>query len=208
MKKTCIVDYGLGNLHSVSRALQRVDSESVITSDPNVVLQAERVILPGVGAFGRAMQNLNDRNLIDALHTFVASGRPFLGICLGMQLLMDQSEELGVYQGLGIVKGNVIRFPKLPATYKVPHIGYCALDRYGSAWDSTLLDGVKTGSFVYFVHSYVVCPKDKTQALAKTDYGDYDYCAAINKDNVWGCQFHPEKSGPVGLRILSQFVNF
>lgn len=206
-KKSCIVDYGLGNLYSVDRALKWVGSESVISSDPEVIKRADRLVLPGVGAFGQAMQNLAEQNLIEALLDFVKSGRPFLGICLGMQLFMDSSEELGLHEGLKIIKGQVKRFPVLPAKFKVPHIGYCALEQTGVSWGNSLLDGLDIGEFVYFVHSFVVHPEDAWASVAYTNYGNHKYCAVVNKENVWGCQFHPEKSGKAGLHILHNFVH-
>ena len=207
MKTICIVDYGLGNLDSVQRALNYLGAECVISSDPEAIVQSEHVILPGVGAFGTAMRNLRERNLIEALGAYVDKGKPFLGICLGMQLLMDRSEELGVHDGLGFISGEVLRFPNLPSTYKVPHIGYCALNVRDNERDDTILEGVNPGEFVYFVHSFVVVPKDPAHILADTTYGEHVYCSAICKDQIWGTQFHPEKSGATGLRILKNFIN-
>jgi glutamine amidotransferase len=211
--RVTVIDY-LGNLGSVSRALAWLGAEVEITDEPQRVAGAEHLILPGDGAFGYGMQQLRDKELLDPIREFIDSGRPFLGICVGMQVLMSESEEFGRHAGLDIVPGRVVPFPR--GDFKVPHIGWSFLNTPGArtnghgggevAWDGTILADLKPGDSVYFVHSFVAVPRDGAHNLAETEYGDGPFCAVIARDNVTGCQFHPEKSGPVGLRILKRFM--
>jgi len=195
-----IVDYGMGNLRSVEKAVQRVGGTAAITAEPGMVQEADAVILPGVGAFGDAMQNLRDRHLVDALVSHIHSGKPFLGICLGMHLLFEEGEEMGRHAGLGVLPGKVVRFP--PDGLKVPHVGWNQLQ---IRRPSPLLDGVADGSYTYFVHSYYVLPKEESVIVATTEYG-LPYASAVGQGNLLGVQFHPEKSQEIGLRILANFV--
>lgn len=201
-----IIDYGVGNLRSVQKAFERIGAEAVVTSDAAAVSAAEGVVLPGVGAFGDAMRNLRRMGLAEATGDAIAEGRPFLGICLGMQLIFEESEEMGVHRGLGVFRGVVQRFPKPPGTapnpYKVPHIGW---NEIHIRQPSPLLEGITDGSFTYFVHSYYVALEDPAIVLATTDYG-LDFASIVGRDNVFGIQFHPEKSQDVGLRILKNFA--
>lgn len=201
-----VVDYGLGNLYSIERAIRYIGSNTVIADHPESIVKAGCLILPGVGAFGEGMKNIERKGLKEPILSFVASGRPFLGICLGMQLLMDISEELGLHQGLGLIKGDVVRFLNLK--YKIPHVGWNNLRRVdsGMGWNNTILDGIDNKDSVYFVHSYIAVPDDKRHSLAVTTYGGYSFCSVVNKGNIYGCQFHPEKSGVVGLKILRNFL--
>jgi len=200
-----IVDYKMGNLASVRKALSALHYDAIITSDPEVIQNADGVILPGVGAFAPAMANLKEGGLDNAVKKAVSSGKPFLGICLGMQLLFDGSEEGaaegGLIEGLGIIPGTVRRFPATETTdkgLKVPQMGWNSLvDCNGS-----LLSG---GEFVYFVHSFYCDPSDDSVVAARTEYG-IRYCCAVERGNVFATQFHPEKSGEVGLAILSKFA--
>ena len=200
-----IVDYKMGNLASVRKALAALHYDAIITSDPEVIQNADGVILPGVGAFAPAMANLKEAGLDEAVKKAVSSGKPFLGICLGMQLLFDGSEEGaaegGLIDGLGIIPGTVRRFPAAETTdkgLKVPQMGWNSLvDCNGS-----LLSG---GEFVYFVHSFYCDPSDDSVVAARTEYG-IRYCCAVERGNVFATQFHPEKSGEVGLAILSKFA--
>jgi len=202
-----IVDYGMGNLRSVQKALERLGFQAMLTQDPADVSAADGLILPGVGAFGAAMANLERLGLVGAVRDFAASGRPFLGICLGMQLLLSHSEEQGVFRGLDIIKGRVVRFfqPEdagaATANLKVPHMGWNSLHKMP---DCPLLDGVPEAASVYFVHSYYAVPPDEAVA-ATTSYG-IDFCSVIRKGNVFATQFHPEKSGAIGLRMLRNFA--
>lgn len=212
IKKVTVADYGLGNLFSISRALSHIGAEPVITDDPEKIAQAGRLILPGVGAFGEGMHNLSSKNLIEPVRMMAASGRPMLGICLGMQLMMSEGEELGHHEGLDLIQGAVVRFPS-PSTegphYKIPHVGWNSIYRPGhiETWQGTILEGITDGDSVYFVHSYLVVPDDESHTLAETTYGGLTYCSVIRNENIMGCQFHPEKSGETGLKILNNFIS-
>jgi len=205
---TCIIDYRMGNLRSVQKALQRLGGEAVIVRDPEAVRNAERLILPGVGAFTDGMDQLRQAGLDAAIHDYVATGRPMLGICLGMQLLFDASEEDAPNEGLGLVKGRVVRFhedrgeakPRL----KVPHMGWNQIDPSVKP-GNPLFEGVNPGDHVYFVHGYYCVPDDPTVVAATCDYGQ-PFCASVWRDNLFAMQFHPEKSQAVGLKILENFL--
>ncbi|MCS6777485.1 MAG: imidazole glycerol phosphate synthase subunit HisH [Chloroherpetonaceae bacterium] len=207
-----IVDYGMANLRSVEKALLRVGGHPIITSDPHVVARADQIVLPGVGAFCAAMANLEQSGLRDAVLQAIAAGKPFLGICLGLQLLFESSTEMGGARGLGLIPGHVVRFfenappPTLPdgMPLKVPHIGWNALHLPRS---SRLFRDIEEGARVYFVHSYYPEPSDASVVAATTDYG-VDFCCAIEIDHIAATQFHPEKSGTVGLQILRNFVRW
>ncbi len=199
-----IIDYGMGNLRSVQKGFEKVGYSAQVTDDPRVVEKAERLVLPGVGAFRDCMDNLRDGGFIEPIHQFIATGRPFLGICLGFQVLLGESEEFGSHQGLGIIPGKVTRFAEDMQldgeTLKVPHMGWNRIQHR----DIPLFKGVAQDSFVYFVHSYYVQPEDSAVVAATTDYG-IEFCSAICRDNVVATQFHPEKSQQVGLTMLKNF---
>ncbi len=197
---TVIVDYGMGNLRSVEKALAAVGGNPLTSGDPDVVRSAARLILPGVGAFGDAMSNLRNQGLLDALQDAIRSGRPLLGLCLGLQLLFDESEEFGRHHGLGIVPGRVRRFAA-PGLH-VPHVGWNQVEEMRP---DPLLEGVPEGAYFYFVHSYYVEPTDANDQLAKTEYG-HRFCSIARRGAVWGAQFHPEKSQAMGKRLLSNFI--
>lgn len=201
---TVVVDYGLGNLASVARALRHLNSDAVITSDPAQVSAATRLVLPGVGAFATAMANLKERALVGPLLDYAASGRPLLGLCLGMQLLMEESDEGGRHPGLAVIPGRVARLPAAPG-FKVPHIGWNGLQP-SRDWSGTLLAEVKPDDALYFVHSYYVLPAEASDVLASTTHGSFSYCSVIARGRVCGCQAHPEKSSRVGLKILDNFL--
>lgn len=206
--KIVVIDYGVGNLLSVQRGLEHCGADIMFTADPDVVLQAERVVLPGVGAFGNAMQALGDRNLVAPLQQIARRGTPLLGICLGMQLLLDESEEFGITRGLGIIPGRVIAIPQQTisnAPQKIPLIGWNALQSGGIPWQDTLLSDTKQGDAAYFVHSFMAVPADPAHRLADCIYGGHRIPAVIASNRTTGCQFHPEKSGEVGLTILRRF---
>jgi imidazole glycerol-phosphate synthase subunit HisH len=202
-----IVDYGMGNLRSVEKAFLTVGAPAFITSDPDQIAKAERVVLPGVGAFGAAMENLRASGMDQAVKDAVHSGKPFLGICLGMQLLCTDSDELGYYTGLDLIPGRVVQFfqpeDRTPETdrLKVPHMGWNVLDVRTPA--PPLKDFPK-GGMVYFVHSFYVAPTDPGVVAATSTYG-IDFCACVWKDNIFAAQFHPEKSGSLGLAMLKNF---
>ncbi|WP_136607646.1 imidazole glycerol phosphate synthase subunit HisH [Paenibacillus dokdonensis] len=195
-----IVDYGMGNLHSVSKAVERLGVEALVTGDRAEIMKADGIILPGVGAFGDAMEHLRESGLGDVMKEAAAAKRPLLGICLGMQLLFGSSEEHGQHDGLGILPGKVIRFAD--GDYKVPHMGWNRLEFLQK--DNPLLAGLAEGH-VYFVHSYHVLPEVKSDLIAVTDYGQ-PITAIVGRGSVYGMQFHPEKSGELGMELLGQFL--
>lgn len=194
-----IIDYGMGNLRSVEKALEKVGQEVLITSDPKILPQADGIVLPGVGAFRDAMDNLRDSGLADELVKAINQGKPYLGICLGLQLLFSLSEEGGLHAGFDIIKGMVTRFPN---TVKVPHIGWNQISK--KAKNIPILKGIREGSSFYFVHSYYVHPEDEQVIATTTDYG-VEFVSAIWRENIFAVQFHPEKSSKLGLQILKNF---
>jgi glutamine amidotransferase len=198
-----IVDYGMGNLRSVQKALERIGARAVITRDPALIATADAAVLPGVGAFGTCMENLRRYDLVAPVKDFVATGRPFLGICLGMQLLFDTSEEFGPVEGLGILPGRVVRFaPDPTGLRKIPHMGWNTLRVVRQA---PALAGIEDGTPVYFVHSYYPVPDDARVIATVTDYGG-EFVSSVWLENVFACQFHPEKSQAAGLRLLASFA--
>jgi glutamine amidotransferase len=206
-----VVDYGVGNLLSVRRALEHIGATALVTDDHEVLRRAPRVILPGVGAFANAMAELRVRGLDDVARDIAASGVPLLGICLGMQMLLDESEEFGTTAGLGLIPGKVVPVPATTTsggTQKIPHIGWNALvvPPGRESWAGTLLSHAKPGDAVYFVHSFMAQPADPAHRVADCLYGGVAISAVIGDRNVFGCQFHPEKSGAVGLNILRAFL--
>lgn len=208
--KVVIVDYGVGNLLSVQRAVEECGAEVITSPEPDVIARAERVILPGVGAFANGMQALESLGLVEVVKAIAARGIPLLGICLGMQMLFDESTEHGVTKGLGIIPGRVVPVPRLGhdgLPLKIPHIGWNSLVvPQGSAWNETILKNSSPGDSVYFVHSFMAAPENPETRIADCLYGGNRISAIIGDGNVVGCQFHPEKSGEVGLRILEVFL--
>ena len=196
-----IIDYDAGNIKSVEKALQKLGADVVITKDAETILNAEKVILPGVGAFGDAMANLNKYNLVTVIKQVVKKGIPFLGICLGLQLLFDRSDETPGVEGLGILKGEVLRIPD-HEELKIPHMGWNSLHLQN---DGRLFEGLSEDSYVYFVHSYYLKAEEPEIVKATVEYGVTIH-ASVEKGNVFACQFHPEKSSDVGLQILKNFV--
>lgn len=202
-----IIDYGIGNLHNVQRALLHVGAPARLTADPREVRAADGVVVPGVGAFGACARALRAAGFDDLVRELAAAGRPLLGICVGMQLLFEESEEMGRHPGLGLLAGRVVRFADgaVDATgqrLKVPQIGWNQLWQQA---DDPLLRGVPPGSYAYFVHSYYCAADDPADVVATTDYG-VDFPSVVRHGNTWGVQFHPEKSHAVGLQILRNFV--
>ena len=199
-----IIDYKMSNLFSVQAACENVGLSSTITSDKNEILDAKVAILPGVGAFGEAMKYLRESKLDKTIHEYVKTGKPFVGICLGLQLLFDSSEEFGNNSGLGLIKGVVKKF-KYPShnstKYPVPQIGWNTIKQTNNSWDDSLLRNNTNGDFMYFVHSYYVEPQKKSIILSSTTYGNTEYCSSIHFNNIFACQFHPEKSGEIGINI-------
>ena len=200
-----IIDYGMGNLFSVQQACRHAGLSVGITSSARAIREADAVILPGVGAFGDAMATLARLGLVEILREAAASGKPLAGICLGMQLLMTESYEFGRHQGLGLIEGEVVRFEHPgsgSSMLKVPQIGWNRLSRpEGGSWDGSVLEGLRDGEWMYFVHSFYVKPADARVVLATSRYGDIEFCSSLRCGNLVACQFHPERSGPAGLRV-------
>lgn len=195
-----IIDYDAGNLKSVEKALQYLDEECIVTRDKDELLKADKIILPGVGAFGDAMEKLHKFGLVDVIHKLVKENKPFLGICLGLQLMFESSEEGPGVKGLGLLPGKIVKFPEKEG-FKIPHMGWNSIDvKEGSR----LFKGVSNNSYVYFVHSYYLQAENENDVAATTEYITHVH-ASVEHDNIFACQFHPEKSGDVGLRILKNF---
>lgn len=205
-----IIDYGIGNIKSIYNAVSINGFTPIVSRDKNLILNADRVILPGVGAYAVGMNNLIKYDLVEIINQFVKKGNPLLGICLGMQMLLEESEEFQITKGLGLIEGVVVKLPIMKnSNEKLPHISWNEIKkREHQTWGNTILDGVKENSDVYFVHSYVAKPKYENNILAITNYTGVDFCSAIQKENIIGTQFHPEKSGKTGLKILNNFLNF
>lgn len=197
-----IIDYQMGNLRSVQKGFEKVGHAATITSDPAAIAAADKIVLPGVGAFGDAIRELRRRDLVQPIRDAVAAGKPFLGICLGLQLLFDVGYEGGEFEGLGILRGKCVRFSDLPHEFKVPHMGW---NRGIIKRPAPLLKGIDDGSYFYFVHSYYVVPDDPALVAIETDYG-HPFCAAVWRENLFATQFHPEKSQATGLQILKNFA--
>ena len=203
IKMIAIIDYGMGNIHSVQKALQLYGAKTTVTNKNEEIKAADKAVLPGVGAFDDAMSELKKQGLISALKEYIKNKKPFLGICLGMQLLFEESEEASQANGLGILKGGVKRFKGLSGL-KVPHMGWNQLKKDSS--QCPLLKDIPDNSYVYFCHSYYPEPKNQDIVAATTDYG-INFSSVVWKDNIYGVQFHPEKSQKTGLRMLENFVN-
>lgn len=211
MPSVTIIDYGVGNLLSVARACLHCGAEPMLTTSAEDILAAERIILPGVGAFAKGMEGLHKYGLVDAIKQYAGSGRPFLGICLGMQMMFDSSEEFGNHKGLGLIPGTVVAIPPTATDgtpHKIPHIGWnsLVLPVSLSTWDETILAGIAPYASVYFVHSFTAVPADQANRLADCLYNGRLISAAVRHGNLYGCQFHPEKSGEVGLAIIQNFI--
>lgn len=203
-----VIDYGMGNIHSVRKALQSSGARVLVASAPEDLKRCGKIVFPGVGAFGDAMKELKRRRLIDAIRGAIVEGKPFLGLCLGMQLLFEKSEEAPGVKGLGLLKGEVRRFKFRDRRLKIPHMGWNELilsSQPSAPGKKSILKGIADGSYMYFVHSYYVKPKDKKTILTTTDYG-IGFVSGVEKDNIYGFQFHPEKSQALGLKIMENFV--
>ena len=210
--EVAIVDHDHGNLLSVLRACEHVGLDAAITAEPRAIREARAVILPGVGAFGEAMRVLRERELLSQLREVVDAGKPVIGICLGFQLLFTESEEFGRHRGLDLLPGRVVRLDSTgPLTagdrrLKIPQIGWNEIDHEAASSQVGLLSGVPSGSEAYFLHSFYVQPSDLAVVVATTTYGGLRYCSVARRDNVMGCQFHPERSGAIGLRMYSNIA--
>lgn len=210
-KRIAIIDYGMGNLFSVRNACERVGLDARIVSDSRELLASDGAILPGVGAFGDSMETLGNLDLVAPILDFIASKKPFLGICLGLQLLFTESEEFGAHKGLGVIPGRVTRFPNLPRganTSKVPQVGWNQIfpATTGTAWQVSPLASLTPGEYMYFVHSFYCVPADPAATLTVTDYEGTVYCSGVARENVFAVQFHPEKSAACGLEIYRNWA--
>jgi len=202
-KCVAVIDYGLGNLRSVAKALETVGARVKVTNEAKSISNATAIVLPGVGAFGRAMDNLNKLDITPSILAAVKEGKPFLGICLGLQVLFTQSQEHGECKGLGILKGSVEKFT---SGVKIPHMGWNEVQFSTDNARLAIFKDIPDKSYFYFVHSYYVEPLEKGIVAATANYGR-EFTSAVNKDNLWGVQFHPEKSAKLGLKILDNFIN-
>jgi imidazole glycerol-phosphate synthase subunit HisH len=206
--KIAIIDYGIGNVRSILNAFESQGISASLTRDNNEIIDADGVILPGVGAFSHGMINLEKYNLIKTINEYVKTNKPFMGICLGMQMLFDESEEFGSTLGLGLISGKVVKLPIKNSNFeKLPHVSWNEISSKKISWDRTILDEIEENSDVYFVHSFGAIPKDEYNILSTTEYSSYEFCSSVKKDNIYGCQFHPEKSGEIGLKIIDNFLN-
>jgi len=195
-----VVDYGMGNLKSVLNAFSKLDADVTVSGDPAVVERAPTIVLPGVGAFGKCMENLEGKGLVAAIKEHIRKNKRYLGICLGMQILFDSSEETPGVRGLGVIKGSV---PRFTGSVKVPHMGWNGID---IVKESAMLRGIKNGDFFYFVHSYYCAPDEESVTATNTDYGGA-FTSSLEKGNLFACQFHPEKSQGLGLKLLRNFLD-
>jgi len=210
-ERVAIVDYGVGNIFNIQRAFDSAGAKTFITGDRKKILEAPRLLLPGVGAFEAGMRHLDESGLTDVVREFARTGKPVLGICLGMQLLMTRSHENGVREGLGLIGGEVLPL-KITGSLKVPQIGWNSLrapngaNGGGDPWRGTLLSGIDVSSEMYFIHSYYAAPEVPSERVAMTEYGDNLFCSVVKKGNITGCQFHPERSSEWGLKLLKNFA--
>lgn len=209
--KVTVIDYGVGNLYSVGRALEICGADVVFTSNPDQISSAGHLVLPGVGAFESGMAGLHTRKLIEPIQIHAKKGKPLMGICLGMQMFASASEEFGEHKGLDLIPGRALHLPKKTVDdkpQKIPRIGWAGLFKSPySDWSKTSLAGLKEGSSIYLVHSYAVHTDDPTHRIAFSPFGGHEVCTVIQRESVIGCQFHPEKSGPVGLKVLENFLS-
>ncbi len=213
MSRVTIIDYGLCNILSVTRGFESVGAEVELTDSAAAIDRAERLVLPGVGAFADGMAGLREKGLVEPLREYAKSGRPLIGVCLGMQMLLETNEEFGIHEGLGLIPGRVVAIPGTDAdgrAHKIPHIGWTDLvppeGTTPESWKKTVFKEIRPGTAAYFVHSYTAVTTNRANRLADSYYGGQLISAAVYSGNVYGCQFHPEKSGPIGLSILKSFM--
>ncbi|HBF67011.1 MAG TPA: imidazole glycerol phosphate synthase subunit HisH [Candidatus Magasanikbacteria bacterium] len=212
-KKTiAIVDYGVGNLGSLIKAFKQsaagLDVDVILTEESTIIQQAHGLVLPGQGAFKTGMGGLHKRGLVDIIQQKAREDVPMLGICLGPQLFFTESEEFGLTGGLNILPGRVVHFPPLAEHEKVPHMGWNAITpAVEGQWQNSIFETIPPGASMYFVHSYIMVPGNKEHIFATTQYGGHTFCSVVRKGNIYGCQFHPEKSGPTGLRIIKSYID-
>lgn len=206
--KIAIIDYGVGNLYSISKALKHFTDNVIVTDEKEEIGSSNALVLPGVGSFEAGMSGLRIRGLTDLVKDWALANKPMLGICLGAQLMLSRGYEFGDFEGLDLIPGRVVAFPKLLEKEKIPHIGWNKiLPATNQDWRQTIFESIPPGASVYFVHSFILEPERMENILSYTNYGGYQFCSAIKSGNIYGCQFHPEKSGRIGLLILKNFLN-
>lgn len=208
MTRIAIIDYDIGNVKSITNALENVGAKVLITRNESDILKSDGVILPGVGAFSYGMKKLKEYCLDSLIIRYAKEDKPLLGVCLGMQMLFAESEEFGVSQGLGLIDGKIKKLKTLnPEFEKLPHVSWNEIKKTkNSVWSNTILDGLNDSSNMYFVHTYSAHPDDEAYVLSQTEYSNYKFCSSVRKGNIYGCQFHPEKSAVEGLLIMKNFV--
>ena len=211
-KKISILDYGIGNIFNLTKAFESCGAEVELIDNPSDIINSEKLILPGVGAFAKAMEELGNKKFIDPVKEFASTGKPLLGICLGAQMLFSESYEFGLHKGLDLVKGKVVKIRDIDEKgkdYKVPYISWSELHKPQNNinWEKTILKGIREGTTAYFIHSFTFVPENIEHRLADTFYDNVRLCAAVKHENIYGTQFHPERSGKFGLQILENFIN-
>ena len=202
-----VIDYGIGNIKSIKNAFEEVGVKVIFSRKEKDILNADGVVLPGVGAFSQGMNNLIKYNLVDIIKKYVKTDKPLLGICLGMQMMLEESEEFGITKGLGLIKGKVIKIPvDQTKKVKLPHISWNTIETKNINWKNTILENIPKNSDMYFVHTFVAKPDNKDEVLSVTEYAGAEFCSSLKKENIYGCQFHPEKSSKQGLTIIKNFI--
>jgi len=205
--KIVIIDYGIGNVRSILNAFKKNGVDIILSNKEEDIMSADGVILPGVGAFAHGMENLNKYNLANIIKKYTDTNKPFMGICLGMQMLLDESEEFGITKGLGLISGKVIKLPTQNSDYaKLPHVSWNEIKEKKVKWENTILNDIDQQSDMYFVHSFIDSLDDENEILSTSEYFDYEFCSSVKKGNIYGCQFHPEKSGETGLKVIENFI--
>lgn len=202
-----VIDYGTGNIKSIKNAFEALGVKVILSREKDAILNADGVVLPGVGAFSHGMNSLIEYGLDNIIREYVKTNKPLLGICLGMQMMMEESEEFGITKGLGLIKGRVIKIPvDQIKKIKLPHISWNEIKVKSIDWEDTILEDIPRDSNMYFVHTFVAKPVHEDNILSVTEYANVEFCSSVKKDNIYGCQFHPEKSSTKGLSIIKNFI--
>lgn len=206
--KIAIIDYGIGNVRSILEAFKNQNSDVILTKDKDEILKSSGLVIPGVGSFSHGMENLINYGLDGVIKEYAIMDKPLLGICLGMQLLFEESSEFGFTNGLGLISGKVNELPTKDNQYeKLPHVSWNEINSKKISWNNTILEDIDEGSDMYFVHSFAAEPNDPDEILSLTEYSKHNFCSCVKRGNIYGCQFHPEKSGLIGLKIISNFIS-
>ena len=205
--KIAVIDYEIGNVRSILEAFNNQGAKVILTNNREEILESDGLVLPGVGAFSQGMKNLRSYDLVSVIKEYVGLDKPMIGICLGMQILFEESEEFGETQGLGLIPGRVVQLPtKDSQNGKLPHISWNEINTNITPWKNTILEDIHDGSDMYFVHSFVAQPSDPCDVLSLTEYSNHNFCSSVKRGSIYGCQFHPEKSGSLGLKIIKNFT--